>query len=255
MKRLGSLVIVLLILSLLLVSCVPSSLQFSSDEKEAERVARLFLVYWERKDYGNMYDLMLGSLTSLKSKENFVWLMEHEEINDYVTALRYETLVFESDDTAYVQYTLVSSLGGELKSPSLILRKVNNQWRIDAFGGIFSDLCGDNICSKKETYSLQALSYEGNEVYCPLDCFGKRFGISKIMKDVEFLGNNYSIRVKNISRVVDHIQIAFEVKVNGELIPPSEEFSEQLKIYDNVYFTFRKSYPNVEAELFNKDEK
>ena len=75
----------------------------------------------------------------------------------------------ENQNTAYVQYTVNSGVF-EFKLPSVGLKYIGGEWKVDTFGDLFSSTCGDNKCQTTETFNKYT-----EELYCPLDCFGESF--------------------------------------------------------------------------------
>lgn len=219
-----------------------------SDQKEnAEKIAKLFLVHWERKEYGKMYDLTIGSLTRLKSKDAFSWLMGQD---DPVTALRYEGIVMKDSDTAYVQYTIVASVF-EIKAPSVGLEYINGAWKVDAFANLFSSICGDNKCQTTEAFEKAS---EGR--YCPLDCFGEHFRMYlNDYKPIFFMGKVYDLELLEIDGYNTLIEIQ-KIKVD---LGHKEEFN----ILDNIFIeqstirfpTEDNKKQSVIFTIFNKDIK
>ncbi len=207
-----------------------------NNKEEAENVAKLFLVQWERKNYDQMYDLLAGSLTGLKSKEEFVWLMEHEEFNTLFNSLRYEGIVFEGDNTAFVQYT-IGSTSLDVKAPSMELVRINSLWKVNALGDLFIHPCGDNMCSENEWYDDPYISHfvgNLNEGDCPLDCFSKEVILQMgTLEQVGFFGHNFAIKLVNLTYISNTNQLLAGVYVNGRVINIDRDFLE--KIEDNIY--------------------
>jgi hypothetical protein len=218
-----------------------------SDQKEnAENIAKLFLVHWERKDYSKMYDLMLGSLTGLKSKDKFVKLMEMETINDYINSLRYESVVMENSNSAYVQYTLVTDYH-EIKAPSIVLEYVEGEWKVDAFASVFLSSCGDDKCQASETFNKWAGKWSGSKLNCPLDCFTEQFrlGVGG-HKELFFLGEGFHIELIKIDGYHATIKV-----LNKEIILG---FNEEIKLKKNIYIEHGvNSKESAMFTIFNKD--
>lgn len=176
-----------------------------SDEKEdtkrpmnkeelAEKTASKFARVWEHRQWDVMYPVFISSLKKLKTKDEFVKIMDFKETESNI-AVRLDDVEIENDNVAYAYYSVSSTLV-ETKAPSMKLVWEDNEWKIDAFATYFiikelpllecTDLnkcttdiysftdekcvhkeffpcCGNNLCEDSEKI------YKG---YCKSDCCG-----------------------------------------------------------------------------------
>ena len=73
-------VVFLLVIVLILSSCQQNIVPKQSKTKEsAETIADKFGRYWEQKDYSSMYDQFIPELQKLKTKDDFIKLMNYIE--------------------------------------------------------------------------------------------------------------------------------------------------------------------------------
>ncbi|MBI3035339.1 hypothetical protein HYY71_03375 [Candidatus Woesearchaeota archaeon] len=106
-------------------------------QEEIEKVAERFARFWEQKDYALMYNMFIPELQKIKSKEDFIETLEFEEKERNVV-VRFDKVSKDNDTTAYVYYTITSSLFNS-RAPAMKLEFRDSDWRVDAFATYFNE--------------------------------------------------------------------------------------------------------------------
>lgn len=248
------------------------------DKKElVEKTALRFARYWEKKDWENMYDLLIDDLQRLRTKEDFIKTLNHFESASSLV-IRLDNVVIDNETTAFAYYTVNSALF-DTKAPSMQLEWNGEDWKANSFATYFlfdelplkecndfntctSDVyffkehkckntpirpcCGDKLCDGKEYYG-KGIAGQGLDTSCPVDCFILKFDLGTESKIVSFLGHDFTFKLKDFKE--ENKKIPFGI--NDYVIKPVYIFNisvdyknftlgygDQINLKDNIYLTY-----------------
>jgi len=149
-------------------------------KEEAEKTAERFARYWEQRDFDSMYDFFVTDLQSVRNKRDFVKFFDASETSPDIV-IRLDKLSMDSKDIAYAYYTVSSSIY-DVKAPAMKLEYIYDSWKINAFGGFFTEECAEecleldceeSICSSETGFKCEYEKVEecscNDKFDCPYD--------------------------------------------------------------------------------------
>ncbi len=205
------------------------------DKKElAEKTALRFARYWEKKDWGNMYDLFITNLKNLKSKERFVKIMNRDYDFPSVS-MRLDKVEIDNESIAFAYYTAETALAG-IKTQATQLEWDGQEWRVNAFAIHFNtcdefdkNCCGNGLCEGNE-----------NDVYCWKDCKQMQQDVDFKTKEVylEFLGKVYNFKILNLSQDKKLLTLSYNNKEFTLNINNNRDLNNVYNLEDNIYINY-----------------
>lgn len=209
--------------------------EIAVDKKDlAEKTALRFARYWEKKDWENLYDLLIIDLKNLKSKERFVKIM----IRDYdlpSVSMRLDKVEIDNESAAFAYFTAETALA-DIKTQATQLEWDGKEWKVNAFATHFStcdefdkNCCGNGLCEGNE-----------NDIYCWKDC--KQMQQDVVFKskevDLEFLGKSYNIKILNLSQDKKTLTLSWNNKEFTLNINNNRDLSDVYNLEGNIYINY-----------------
>jgi len=186
-------------------------------KESIEIVAKRFGRFFEQKDAGAIYDMLIPTSQAMISRDAFINTFNFK-FKNFDTTITYTESYEDSPIVAFAKYDAGELLKVSMKSIRFEL--VNNEWRVDAFADILNNPCGDNICREEERGDLRENS-------CSiLDCLASQYEIV-LGQDftTTFLGHKIEIKSKDdinaTTAFLAHPYVGLKVvlNVNGKNIP------------------------------------